>query len=142
VTTVAFDGTTLAVDRQATYGSTKFVVRKLVRCGEYMLAASGRSNAIQEWLADGADPADRPLSEEPFGAIAIRIKTGRAYLLNGKRPYLEPIRAKTLAMGSGSEFATAALDFGKTAVEAIRYASKRDVNTGLGVDSYAVKRRK
>lgn len=40
------------------------------------------------------------------------------------------ILEQSFALGSGSDFATAALDFGKTAVEAVAYAATRDVYTG------------
>ena len=39
-----------------------------------------------------------------------------------------------VTIGSGCEFALAACDLGKTAVEAVEYASTRDVFTGGGVD--------
>ncbi|WP_210772140.1 hypothetical protein [Rhodanobacter lindaniclasticus] len=42
--------------------------------------------------------------------------------------------AQPLAIGSGWQFAIAAMDFGKTAKQAIEYAMTRDNGTGGGVD--------
>lgn len=43
------------------------------------------------------------------------------------------------ALGSGFEFALAAMDFGKTAVEAVEYTKTRDSNTGGKVYEFDVK---
>ena len=42
-------------------------------------------------------------------------------------------------IGTGSEFALSALDHGKTAIEAVRYAAKRDCYTGGRIYSYDIK---
>lgn len=42
------------------------------------------------------------------------------------------------AFGSGSDFATAAMDFGKSAQEAVKYAMTRDVFTGGAVQIFDV----
>ena len=53
---------------------------------------------------------------------------------------LTPLRTeKYAAVGSGAVFAIAAMDCGKSAVEAIRIAKKRDVNTGGRIRTIKVK---
>lgn len=42
------------------------------------------------------------------------------------------------AMGSGGSFALAAIDFGKTAADAIKYAAKRDSGTGGRIAIYDI----
>lgn len=42
------------------------------------------------------------------------------------------------AVGSGSNFALAAMDLGKSATEAVEYAKTRDSNTGGSVHSYKI----
>ena len=145
MTTIAWDGVCLAADRLSTYGNTKVFAHKIHRLGEFYGAGAGTVHEIfevQEWIRGGCDPEQRPTLEEGCAVLLVHVKSGRAYCAVGRRPYLARVHAKHTAIGSGSEFAMAAMDFGKSAVEAIRYASKRDVNTGLGVDSFAVKKRK
>lgn len=44
------------------------------------------------------------------------------------------------AIGSGENFALAALDFGKSAEDAVKYAAKRDSGTGVKVSVYSVEK--
>lgn len=55
---------------------------------------------------------------------------------------VEMPRDKPLAIGSGWQFALAAMDFGKTAKQAIEYAATRDNGTGGGVDYVRIRKTK
>ena len=46
------------------------------------------------------------------------------------------IKEKIFAIGSGMHFAVAAMDSGKTPLEAVKLAAKYDPNTGMGYKSY------
>lgn len=45
---------------------------------------------------------------------------------------------KILAIGSGMAYALTAMDCGKSAVEAVKYAAKRDIFTGGSIRSYNI----
>ena len=66
MTTVAWDGLTLAADRQCTNGNATFQVCKVSQCdrdGGYMLAFSGDADQGEEmvnWFTSGADPDKFP----------------------------------------------------------------------------------
>ncbi|MBQ4836243.1 MULTISPECIES: proteasome subunit alpha [Pseudoalteromonas] len=55
---------------------------------------------------------------------------------HGKR-FLEPLQVNW-AIGSGANWAIAAMDFGKSALEAVQYACKRDKSTGGKVHTFSL----
>lgn len=139
MTTIAWDGTTLATDRLAVYGTTKRRVRKLFISSGFLYGASGMladAYIAAEWLAAGADPdVGGMFSEAGCYGIAVNRKTGAAFTVEGARPRLIPLYGKAWATGSGQDFANAAMALGKSAVEAVKLAARFDVYTGGGVDS-------
>lgn len=78
------------------------------------------------------------LSFEPE-CDALLVKEGDCYMVTFRdnRCSYEKLEYN-YAMGSGRDFALAALDFGKTAEEAIEYAKTRDVYTGGTVFVYDI----
>ena len=146
MTTVAWDGTTLAADKLACYGNVKRKVRKIFDCGEYYYGCSGdfwEAHAVAEWLTNGAKACDRPSSEEGmvFG-IAVRKIDAKAFVVEGKRAYLQAVLDEKFATGCGRDFARSAMAFGKTASQAVTFAMRFDVYTGLGVDSVRIVKKK
>jgi len=136
MTTIAWDGKTLAVDGQVSYGDTIMEDRakKLWRNEGIFsaLAVSGSYDPaidyIHQVLSKIKDPRDL-LEEEgrpAFTVIGIVKETGEAWQLNGDSTFLVNV---PWAFGSGADSAIAVLDFGGTAVEAVKYAATRDVNT-------------
>jgi len=73
-------------------------------------------------------------------ATALVIDEGKLYQCtqHDKKYYVTPIDFDT-AMGSGGDFALAALDFGKTPKEAVKYAMTRDMATGGKIQVIKVK---
>jgi ATP-dependent protease HslVU (ClpYQ) peptidase subunit len=72
---------------------------------------------------------------------AILISEGRAYTVDTDNDGYCVIAELTgdFAMGSGANFALAALDFGKSAKDAVNYAKTRDIYTGGKVRVFNVK---
>jgi len=145
VTTIAWDGKTLAADRQANMGSSRSLTRKLYDCSDYIYGAAGDVSEVEriaEWLASGAKSSRRVVLEEhAYGGIAIRKTDGRCFDLVGKVVVLSECLDKFCAAGSGHCYARAAMAMGKTAVQAVTFASRFDVYTGLGVDSIRLRRK-
>lgn len=143
MTTIAWDGTTLAADRQATYSTTKHKVRKIFDCGEWFYACSGdfpEAHRVVEWLTAGAKASDRIVQEEAgCCGIAVRKRDARAFVVQGKTVVLTETREAFFSTGSGHEYARAAMALGKNAAQAVAFASKFDTYTGMGVDSVKVK---
>lgn len=140
MTTIAWDGKTLAADKQATCAGSKFRVANKIEAipGGY-IACAGKISQIYHFLRwyRGGRKGKTPELEE-FCAIAI--VRGNVVLWDGDSEV--PCRPdEKLAEGSGWKWALAAMDFGKTAVEAVQYASTRDNGTGCGVDYVTIKKR-
>lgn len=78
-------------------------------------------------------------------AYALRVdKNGNVTLCaNDERgnPTIQPI-SYNYAIGSGYAFAFAAMDFGKSAVDAVEYAKTRDSGTGGEVGCFYIKKLK
>lgn len=137
MTTVAWDGQTLAVDKMATFNTSKFKTKKLFDCGEFMFAGCGdlaHVHEIAHWLLDPEYEPD--IKEAESTGIVIHKDSGKAYMVTTKPVRLMPMLSKRFAVGSGSMAALGVMEAGGTAVDAIKIASKVDIYTGLGVDSW------
>ena len=139
MTTIAWDGKTLAVDSRATSDRT-IVTDKcqkmflgvaeyaaVVICGD---EHDGRS--FVEWLSSGGD---MPKGEE-CSLIAV-TKSGKAYRYISSSKIAHKIKAP-YADGSGWIIALASMDAGLCAVDAVKAAKKRDVYTGGRVVYYCI----
>ena len=134
MTTVAWDGKTLATDSQQT---TTFImtagVEKLMRipdgpafasCGKYSDRVS-----LARWLS-GASP-EKPKIEEGF--LAVVIDGGEAILYDNN---LVPMEIRPpFACGSGQEFAMGAMLAGADARQAVKIAIELDPNSGGDVQA-------
>lgn len=133
MTTVAWDGKTLAADSQATMGSLRCTVVKIARSRTGFLAAgAGEINSIVPWLRwveRGLKPDEQPDSLHDKSHVIIVDPKGRAYTFEGSTTRL-PLRAKFWALGSGMELALGAMAMGADARTAVKVAAKFDVYTG------------
>lgn len=130
----------MAADRQANYGGLKRTVTKIQRIGNLLVGGSGESAFISnviEWIRAGRDPVAFPASQkdkddwqpvmvvEPDGSILVYERT----------PH--PVRwlDKHGAIGSGRDYAMAALHLGHCARVAVEVACALDPHCGGGIDT-------
>lgn len=138
MTTIAYDGRTLAADRRvSTSNGTRYApVTKLRRLPDGRLVGCGGSlnDGIQfvDWLLDSARKETRPRLDESFRALVIDAD-GR--LLDYEQSLIPTEEGVPFAIGSGSAYARAAMACGKTAAEAVGVAERFDLFTGDGVDT-------
>lgn len=147
MTTVAWDGRTLASDSRATWdGHVKSHCVKMWRVqsrvdpvkGECLLAIAGDLYAgllFKDWLELGGEPhlikrgvtGEMDDSGGDFDALIVHRRGvyGANFLCR-----LEPIGMDEWAHGSGRMAALAAMACGKSATEAVRIASRFDAYTG------------
>lgn len=139
MTTIAWDGKTLAGDRQTNMGKTPIARTKVYAHTEckgqidYLIGCSGITADCQAFIlwyinGQGKRPAFDDLSAiviRPGGSIAHYAESENVHDM-GVLPYW--------AIGSGADFALGALAYGATAEEAIEIATKLDIYTGLGID--------
>ena len=137
MTTVAYDGKTLAADTQRN-GSFTLKAHKLYRLADGALFAAAGSVqeilAVLGWLNGGEKPADL----QDFEGLII-TKHGAEIIGDRlmRTPSLEPF----YAIGTGSHFALAAMACGKSAVEAVRIAMRFDPFSGGRVESITLRKK-
>lgn len=136
MTTIAWDGKTLAADRMCTDGNQKFSVTKITKHGDELIGYSGglsRCKEILEWYTGERKPTDFPKGADDDYSELFVVRDGKVFLYGDKNP-IEPEESK-FAVGSGAAYALAAMHCGLDAEGAIEVASKFDPGTGLGVDA-------
>lgn len=139
MTTIAFDGTTLAADRKM---GGRYNVQKIFKVPQGYAAGCGDYDYVLEviqWLRDGSNRDNLPnLPDEDKANIIYITPEGKVAWLTW--PYLRPamMSEKKVAYGSGSEYALGAMAAGATAKQAVAIACRFDPHTGQGIDSVKV----
>lgn len=147
MTTIAWDGTHLAGDRQATYGQNwdrevtkvhKFFCQ--LRQADVLAATCGNlaeCMALLSWYQDGADPSKYPsqFAKDDCTLIVISKQLG---IQSFSSPYPFVLESNKIAWGTGSEIARTCLHLGMSARAAVQTASELDLNTGNGIDEVAL----
>jgi ATP-dependent protease HslVU (ClpYQ) peptidase subunit len=139
MTTIAWDGKTLAADKRTSFGSLPATTTKVHRLsGGRIVAGAGDTARICEmvhWL-DREDPDKFPAAQRNSDCCSMLVVLPGGVLLQYENtPYPIRIESEKWAVGSGRDFALAAMYLGKDAVAAVVVASVFDVATGNGVDS-------
>jgi hypothetical protein len=137
MTTIAWDGTTLAADKQSSWGGTPVPTTKVFKLqapdGSYILyGGAGHSmqlGAFHRWLR--GETTDKPtLLDVAF----LMIDSQRRVWMTDQTLNWATLNKARWALGSGADYALGAMEAGATASEAIEIASRLDASTGLGVD--------
>lgn len=150
MTTVAFDGRTMAADKQMNTGGMKHpVARSKIRGGDYhgMPAVFGGagttvySDAVIDWLMSGMPDEHKPeMPEAPDSfTVVVATEAGVYEYIDSLRPI--PLGQIKWAFGTGAEYAFGAMDAGANAKRAVEIACGRDVNSGLGIDSITLRKK-
>ena len=150
MTCIAWDGHTLAADRRVTSLNHKAgEVTKIHRwkgglCGFAGQLAVGAH--LIAWLKAGAVPSKFPVSqmEEKVCDFMVITLDGRVMFFESEPiPYI--LENQQHAIGSGAEYAMAAMYLGHPAPEAVEVAIALDTGCGNGIDTLTLipgKRRK
>jgi ATP-dependent protease HslVU (ClpYQ) peptidase subunit len=141
VTTVAWDGVTLAADGRVTDESTLLCSRskkilRVPKTGELVGVAGTASDTerLLDWARSGL-AGDPPAVED---AVAIVVRRDRTVWITENGARLAQVEAP-FAIGSGRDSAFTAMDLGCNAIKAVRMAAKRDPSTGGQVRSLKLK---
>jgi hypothetical protein len=144
MTTIAFDGKTLAADRCSWSAGVRRKVRKVFkvqRDGQVFLVAlsgdAGFALAVLAWMRGGArpDPAFFHAPTEFSRVCAVAVDERRQVHTLSNALHWESFRERQFAHGAGQEFAWGALEAGASAAQAVRIAIKRSDYAGFGVDT-------
>lgn len=139
MTTVAWDGKTLAVDRQVTIdGNVRGKCCKLfkIKKGKWLTGAGDlyELKQIADWMSGTMEEEPPQVNETEFVMIdTIKKKV----LFFDKR--MTPVEIEPpVSLGSGSQFALAGMKMKLDAISAIRLAAQSDIFTGSGVEFITV----
>jgi len=134
MTVLAWDGKTLAADKQITFGGTPVPCTKIFRVEDALIGCTGEAQEglsfVAWWKAGCPDP--KPEFKEGFCALVVR---------NNKLWKYENMLVSILidmpcwGAGSGADYAIGAMAAGKNAAEAVEIACRFDVSCGLGIDT-------
>ncbi|WP_426955361.1 hypothetical protein [Muricoccus radiodurans] len=139
MTTIAWDGTTLAGDRRITSGTTVYSTTKIRRTGDGRLIGAtgdfGVCTQVLDWLERGGD---RPnCQDSDRWAVALEVMPdGTCWMHN--RDSRWKVEDAFAAIGSGRDYAMAVMALGHGAHQAIEIAARFDPGTGNGIDSLAL----
>lgn len=149
MTTIAWDGLTLAADRRISTDSQEaFRARKLADVGGAWVAVAGPiglCRAFERWIrALDVSPMPAALARAfdagEVEALVVDCASGQVSVYSGSDLPTEV--EGHAAIGSGWQFAKAALELGRTAGDAVRLAMRLDGATGGEVDEVRVLRRR
>lgn len=143
MTTAAFDGRFMAADTQGDNNGLFMPTKKIYRAEGFTFAGAGRSDQLvrfyrkikemnfAEILAHGHPDYDD--EDHVFGAIIVPKGNPKLAHYMAGSVWLR-IERDFHAIGSGRDFAIAAMACGKTALQAVEIACQFDTNTGGEVD--------
>ena len=147
MTTIATNGKSMACDLQATHsGGIKFKIETKVielppKTAKDLFGVKkafvGFCGSVDAWgeihgwfyVPEGKPPKCRGIE------MMMLTDKGEIYHATNMTNWTL-IKEKQFAIGSGMQFAVAAMDSGKTPLESVKVASKFDPNTGMGFKEY------
>ncbi len=137
---IAWDGRTLAADRQGTKGDTIYSIRKLWKISfNIVIAVAGYPDSalvLKQWCEKGFVKQDWPScqSDKDKWSTLVVVKKNNPVVFYETQP--EPIEVidNFMSWGIGREAALGAMAKGATAVEAVEIASKFVIGCGRGCD--------
>lgn len=137
MTVVVWDGVTLAADKRGNAGFT-YRVTKIMRQGSCLVGISGHlghGKAVLAWLAKGRDPANYPAAEKDDRSYCMVIHSDGLIERFEGSGYPIAVEGNTHAIGSGRDFALAALYLGCDARRAVEVACALHADCGDGIDT-------
>ena len=144
MTTIAWDGKTLAADRRQTLGSNEpQTTTKIAAYGDYFMGASGgtaAAKAMLDWAIRGCRAGEFPTGQSGDDwarTVVINTKTRNVHIYERVSIPIQ-ISTRFYATGSGCEYALGAMAAGADARQAVLIAARFDMYTGDGVDSFSL----
>lgn len=140
MTVIAWDGHTLAADKQGDCGGGKFATTKIHKINGHLIGGTGDYDAVMtmiNWFEKGAHPDDWPKcqADEKRYANLLVISPQKEIFRYEREPFPYKIEDKFFAAGSGKDYATTAMYLGKNAKEAVEITSALSTSCGMGIDT-------
>lgn len=142
MTCVAWDGESLAADKRACAGSSISTVTKIHRIGNKLVGYAGELvSGIQlvNWIRDGGE-FPMAIAQDGEPPVQILLIADGLITVYENSPVPLVFEDPFFAIGSGRDYAIAAMHCGRTAAEAVEIASQYDADCGNGIDVLVMKR--
>lgn len=140
MTCIAWDGQAMAADKRSSESSLVRTTTKICRAPNgALLGATGNTSMCRElrdWWIAGAEASQWPTNGRDSALLVITPDSKALYYWDGPVPV--ELEDAFIAIGSGSDFATAAMYLGKSAREAVEVACRFSTCCGNGVDEIAL----
>lgn len=139
MTTIAYDGTTIAADTLSTYDMERCAVpKKKIRVENgvvFALTGAGRFyDALVKWFFDGADTENMPKGKSgDYGYSLIVIDEDGVRSYNDDCGYPNWFKEQKMAWGTGQDYAMGAMYAGADAESAVKVACMLDIKSGGAV---------
>lgn len=146
MTTIAVNKKMMAGDKQMTHsggttmtGATKIydlpeaAAMKIFNCKRAIIGFCGNVDSFADAVGWLHNPDDDPPKIKGVEMLLLNEK-GHIYHASNLRNWTR-LMDPFFAIGSGMHYAMAAMETGKTPIEAVKVASKFDANTGKGFNS-------
>lgn len=136
---IVWDGKQLAADRRASLGTLIRTTTKIFHLGNALAAYAGDADAGEEvlaWFKAGHDLAMFPASQrdkDNWSGLLVVWPDGALWKYE-RTPYPIKFPPQQFAIGSGRDFALAAMYCGRSATEAVEVTCFFDSGCGNGVD--------
>ena len=150
MTTVCWDGRSMAADKQSTLGNTPIPVvtpkiRRMIFNGESAIAGySGTctyAEAVLLWIEQGCQGI-KPDKEKEDDSCSLMVATRHGVTYFGDRFIGDDLGNVQWAIGSGCDYALGAMGAGASAKRAIEVATRFDIQTGMGIDVLTLRKGK
>lgn len=142
MTTIAWDGHTLAAESLITEGSMRVgYMNKIIRLNNGGYVAGAGLTHVSQMVADWMNgKREAPSEKELKDSIIFYIDSmGKAWIYDQTVSAAMPAQKKD-ACGSGSAFARVALEMGATAEEAVKIAMKFDTFSGGKINKVVIEK--
>lgn len=139
MTVIAWDGRTLAADKRVSFQGLALTTTKITRANGCLVGLCGdgpSSQQMLEWFRAGAVPEDLPACQrsDDWGSLLVIRPNGAVHKYE-RGPYPLALEDRAVAIGSGRDFALAAMHCGKSAREAVEIACIYECGCGNGIDT-------
>ncbi len=140
MTVIAWDGTTLAADKRACHGSTIYTTDKIYRVGGCLVGYTGTAafgEQILAWFRGGEIPSEFPAAQrdkDDWAGLLV-IRANGVVQKYERTPHPHTFTDTHVSVGSGCDYAKAAMHLGCTAAQAVEVAIALDMTCGNGVDT-------
>jgi hypothetical protein len=136
---IAWDGQRLAADKRLSCNGAILTTTKIFKVRDCLVGYVGNADAGEEllaWFCEGADPSTFPEAQrgDECAAELLVIRPDHTITTYERTPHPITYEDAQFAIGSGRDYALAAMHLGKTARQAVEVACLFCSECGNGVD--------